>query len=217
MTQLNMDKQKSLAISVNDLQWEASLAFGVWRKKLMREGAESGIATSVVKYDPGSAFSSHAHPKGEEILVLQGTFCDEHGQYPAGTYFRNPPGTSHAPSSSTGCVLFVKLCHFLPGDDVPVKVFCAPPREGDAASGVSTMSLHQFKDESTILFTNQSLHSLPVDNLTGDIEWFLVTGELTVNGANYKAWSWGRSPAAKKVKFLVGPKSQIVIKKQEAV
>lgn len=217
MTQLNMDKQKSLAIAVDDLQWEASPASGVWRKKLMREGAESGIATSVVKYDAGSAFSSHAHPGGEEILVLQGTFCDEHGQYRAGTYFRNPPGTSHAPSSPTGCILFVKLCHFLPGDALPVSVFCPPPREDSSVSGVSTMSLHQFKHESTIMFTNQSLQSLPIDNMTGNIEWFVVAGELAVNNTPYQAWSWGRSPADEVVRFLVGPKSQILIKKQEAL
>src|SRR5690606_7629786 len=71
--------------------------------------SERGRVTSVVRYDPESAFPAHDHPEGEEILVLAGTFSDEHGDYPAGTYLLNPPGFRHAPFSRQGCVLFVKL------------------------------------------------------------------------------------------------------------
>jgi len=54
----------------------------------------------------------HVDPDGEETLVLAGTFSDEHGRYPAGTYMLNPDGTSHAPEVDGGCVLFVKLCQY---------------------------------------------------------------------------------------------------------
>jgi anti-sigma factor ChrR (cupin superfamily) len=65
--------------------------------------------TSLVRYDPASVFPTHAHPGGEEILVLDGVFADEHGSYPTGTFLLNPEGFEHAPFSSEGCLLWVKL------------------------------------------------------------------------------------------------------------
>ena len=99
---LNVDFSKQVVIRTSDMPWVASPAPGVERKLLAREGAESGHATSIVRYAPGAAFSRHMHPFGEEILVLDGVFSDENGDYPAGTYLRNPPGSGHAPFSKDG-------------------------------------------------------------------------------------------------------------------
>jgi anti-sigma factor ChrR (cupin superfamily) len=72
--------------------------------------------TALVRYDAGSDFPAHNHPEGEEILVLEGVFTDDRGDWPAGTYLLNPEGYRHAPSSRGGCVLFVKLRQY-PGLD----------------------------------------------------------------------------------------------------
>jgi anti-sigma factor ChrR (cupin superfamily) len=44
--------------------------------------------------------------------VLEGVFQDEHGDFPAGSYVRNPPGSRHTPGSMLGCTMFVKLWQF---------------------------------------------------------------------------------------------------------
>lgn len=59
--------------------WDSSPATGVSRMRLEREAAESGHVTSFVRYEAGASFPEHAHPNGEEIVVLEGEFCDEHG------------------------------------------------------------------------------------------------------------------------------------------
>ena len=87
---INMEFGERVVVDSNSQDWAASPNPGVWHKPLAREDAERGHATSVVRYDPGAKFSEHAHPLGEEILVLSGTFSDETGDYGAGTYFRNP-------------------------------------------------------------------------------------------------------------------------------
>ena len=93
-----------------DMDWQPSPGAGVWRKRLEPDGAvEAGQVTSVVRFDPGARFPRHAHPDGEEILVLDGVFSDETGDYPAGSHLLNPDGTSHAPWSGPGCTLFVVL------------------------------------------------------------------------------------------------------------
>ncbi len=76
---------------------------------LERDGGEVARATSIVRYAPNSSFSAHEHGGGEEFLVLAGLFSDEYGNYPAGTYVRNPIGSSHAPFTEEGCTLLVKL------------------------------------------------------------------------------------------------------------
>ena len=109
---LNMDFSKRVVVNTADEEWVASPRAGVWRKPLAREEAEQGHATSIVRYDAGASFSVHDHPLGEEILVLDGVFSDETGDYPAGTYLRNPEGFRHAPFSKEGCVILVKLHQF---------------------------------------------------------------------------------------------------------
>ena len=112
---LNMDRSLRVVIETAGMDWERSPAAGVWRKKLERAGSESGLVTSVVRYEPGSTFAEHAHPLGEEIFVLAGVFADEHGEYPAGTWIRSPHGSMHAPfTRSDGALVYVKVGH-LPG------------------------------------------------------------------------------------------------------
>jgi anti-sigma factor ChrR (cupin superfamily) len=76
---------------------------------LGRVGGEFARATSIVRYAPDSRFSAHRHGGGEEFLVLDGVFSDTSGDYAAGSYVRNPPGSDHAPWTHRGCVIFVKL------------------------------------------------------------------------------------------------------------
>jgi len=107
---LNGDLAARVSLDAAALEWAPSPSPAVWRRRLHRVGpAESGQVTSVVRYDPGARFPAHDHPDGEEILVLDGVFSDEHGDWPAGTYLLNPEGFRHAPFSTPGCVLFVKL------------------------------------------------------------------------------------------------------------
>jgi hypothetical protein len=101
---------KRAAVRTSALDWQPSPSRTVWRKRLhLVGGAESGQVTSLVRYEKGATFAAHDHPDGEEILVLDGVFSDEHGDWPAGTYLLNPEGFRHAPFSEPGCLLFVKL------------------------------------------------------------------------------------------------------------
>lgn len=106
---INADFNSIVVVTPDDYIWVDSPQAGVQRVMLDRIGAEKARATSLVRYAPGSAFPSHAHPGGEEILVLEGIFSDEQGDCPAGTYLRNPPGSRHTPASREGCLILVKL------------------------------------------------------------------------------------------------------------
>jgi anti-sigma factor ChrR (cupin superfamily) len=114
---INGDLGIRVAVDTSRMPWTPSPSGTVWRKRVHLVGPpEAGQVTSIVRYESSSTFPAHDHPDGEEILVLDGTFSDEHGDWPAGTYLLNPEGFRHAPFSRDGCVLFVKLRQF-PGRD----------------------------------------------------------------------------------------------------
>ena len=83
---INADYSQRVVINQHDLPWVPSPESGVERRMLERQGDEVAKATSIVRYQPGSKFNLHTHDLGEEILVLEGVFSDETGDYPAGTY-----------------------------------------------------------------------------------------------------------------------------------
>jgi len=113
---LHADLTQRALLDTNGLTWSASPMAGVERRMLDRRGGELARATSIVRFAPGSRFQRHVHGGGEEVLVLEGTFSDEHGDYSAGTYLRNPVGSSHIPFSEGGCTILVKLQQMHPAD-----------------------------------------------------------------------------------------------------
>ncbi|MEM6665983.1 MAG: cupin domain-containing protein [Pseudomonadota bacterium] len=106
---LNADFSERVVLRPSDRKWVPSPSGGVERMMLDRIGGEVARATTIVRFQPASRFDAHTHGGGEEYLVLDGVFSDESGDYPAGTYVRNPIGTSHTPHTDAGCTIFVKL------------------------------------------------------------------------------------------------------------
>lgn len=167
--------------------WIPSPQPGVERVLLDRIGDEVAVATSLVRYAPGSNFPQHLHGGGEEFVVLEGTFVDEHGSYPAGTYVRNPPGTAHAPSSPDGCTIFVKLRQFQEGDDTPCVIDL---NALDAGSHV----LHRYGQECVELTTLVAGATLEVAAGGVPRELLLLSGRLELDDEVLLPWSWLRVP-----------------------
>jgi quercetin dioxygenase-like cupin family protein len=161
-------------------------------------------ATSIVRYAPRSHFSRHGHPGGEEFVVLEGTFQDETGDFPMGTYVRNPPGTGHAPSAETGCTIFVKLWQFKKDDRERVVRL---PGEGEAAGlrpGVmSSLILFEGAGERVMLEEWQPGAQIELANPDG-LELLVLTGAFTDGAETLDRWSWLRLPAAEPLRARVG-------------
>lgn len=190
----NMDFSQRIMVNTNEQEWVASPMSGVWRKPLAREEAERGHATSIVKYEPGATFSAHNHPGGEEIFVLEGTFSDETGDYPAGTYFRNPTGFQHAPFSETGCIILVKLEQFQAGDHdrVCINTHTSPWLPGQG--GLTVLPLHDFQGEHTALVHWPAGEVFQPHIHMGGEEIYVIQGEFIDDYGRYPAGTWIRSP-----------------------
>lgn len=133
--------------------------------------------------------------RGEEILVLDGVFEDEAGRYPAGTYLRNPAGSTHAPGSTDGCTLFVKLRQFQTDDTERVRIDTrqTPWRQGLVA-GLSVMPLHQFGHESVALVRWQPQTFFQPHAHFGGEEILVLDGVFEDEFGAYPTGTWMRSP-----------------------
>lgn len=196
MTQrIRADFGERVAVQTRALPWAASPLPGVERRMLDRVGDEVARATSIVRYAPGSRFSPHVHARGEELLVLEGVFSDESGDFPAGSYVRNPPGSRHAPRSADGCTLFVKLRQFADDDtaQVVVDTRSAPFARG-SLPGVEALELHRHGTEHVRLLRLAPGARIPARPLPGGEEILVLEGGYRDELARHTAGTWVRNP-----------------------
>jgi len=191
---LNLDFSQRVVIDTRRMDWVPSPMAGVWRKPLAREDAECGHATSIVRYDPGARFRAHDHPGGEEILVLEGVFSDETGDYGAGTYFRNPVGFRHAPASAPGCVLLVKLHQFQPDDRAHVVVDTHHTPFVPGPGKLEVLPLHRHGSEQVQLVRWPAGERASPNREAGGEELYVISGTLRDELGTYPAGTWLRSP-----------------------
>lgn len=189
-----MDFEQRVVLNTNEMEWVSSPKPGVWRKPLAREDAERGHATSIVRYDPGAKFSAHGHPLGEEIFVLEGTFSDETGDYPAGTYFRNPEGFNHAPFSEEGCTILVKLHQFQANDSQHVQLDTTTASWQPGHGNLKVLPLFSLGTESVALVKFPAGERFQRHAHYGGEEIYVISGELIDEHGRYPAGTWIRSP-----------------------
>ena len=173
---INANLSQRAAVESETLPWVPSPLPGVERRMLERDGDDVARLTSIVRYAPGSHFSAHSHTGGEEYLVLEGIISDDYGDFPAGTYVRNPIGSKHAPHSDGGATILVKLWWMHPGDQDFVRVDTTDGgfwRPGDAP-GVEIMALHRHGDETNALYRLAPGAALPPRPLPGGEELFVL-------------------------------------------
>jgi quercetin dioxygenase-like cupin family protein len=189
---LNADFSKPAVVIPQDDAWVCSPESGVDRLMLDRIGDEVARATSLVRYAAGSSFHEHLHPKGEEFLVLAGVFSDQHADYPAGTYVRNPPGTRHAPRSDKGCRILVKLRQFDPADLTPVVI---DTTDESLWNDDGVLPLHRYASEVVSMRRLQAGGSFELVAPAGGAECLLVSGRIRLDGRELPEESWFRLPA----------------------
>ena len=202
---INADFDQRVVVHSADLDWIPSPMAGVDRRPLDRVGAEVARASTIVRYAPGSAFSSHVHTGGEEFIVLEGVFQDEHGDFPVGSYIRNPPESSHTPGSAPGCVIFVKLWQFEMEDRTHVRLRtdhmpAIPHRD---FPGISVTPLYQDHIESVYMhdFEPDAILDLPVP---GGAELLVMEGDIIEHDDKLLKHSWLRVPEGGHIHAIAG-------------
>ena len=186
--------------------WTPSPMAGVERLMLDRIGAEVARATSLVRYAAGSRFAPHSHGGGEEFLVLEGVFADEHGRYPAGTYVRNPPGSQHAPASAAGCTIFVKLWQFDPADRRRIVRDTTKLQLAARAACPGVTDAVLFADRRELVRVESWAAATRIRRaVSGGLELLCLDGRFHDGAEQFRRWSWLRLPDGSVLEATVGP------------
>ena len=195
---VNADFSRRVVIATDQMPWIPSPQAGVERRLLDRIGGEVARATSLVRYAPASAFPTHDHALGEEFLVLDGIFSDEHGDYPAGTYVRNPPRSRHSPRTAPGCTILVKLRQ-MPLSEQHRIVTDTTSAKWEQADGAGVSRLPLYLDSNTgerVMLERLAAGTrhTGLDCPDGE-EIFILSGDLEDEHGIYRAGTWIRNPA----------------------
>lgn len=210
--QVNADFRQRVLVRFAQSDWVPSPVAGVNRRMLDRIGGEVARATSIVRFDAGSAFSAHIHDGGEEYLVLDGTFQDESGDFPAGFYVRNPPTSAHRPAARDGAVILVKLHQFDPADRQQVQIDTRSARWAEVAAGIAHLPLFAAADE-TVRLERWAPGAARHCDAAGGLELFVLDGSVAQGGDVLTRWDWLRLPVGAHLTATAGPQgAQVWIK-----
>ncbi len=193
---INADFTRRIVVPTDEMPWVPSPQAGVERRMLDRIGGEVARATSLVRYAAASSFPPHGHALGEEFLVLSGVFSDEHGDYPTGTYVRNPPLSHHAPRTAPGCTILVKLRQMTPNEKDRIVIDTAHAQwTATDQPGVTRLPLHAVAGGETV-----ALERLAPGTVLGEVdcpggeEIFILSGDLRDDHGSYGKGTWIRNP-----------------------
>lgn len=193
---LNQNFNERVVVNPSNYKNVASPCSGVKRILLERnEDTEYAVSTTIVTFDKQSYFDEHSHDGGEELFVLNGTFSDEYGDYPAGTYIRNSRKSKHKPFSIDGCTLFVKLRQFQDDDHQSICLQTNNCKWSPGlVKGLHVMPLHNFKHENTALVKWDPNTQFTPHQHWGGEEIFVIDGTFYDEHGEYPKHSWLRNP-----------------------
>ncbi len=212
---VNADFSKRVLLHTDSIPWEDSPMPGVERRRLDRVATENERVTTIVRYAPDSQFSSHVHTGGEEFLVLEGVFEDDYGDWPAGSYIRNPPTSKHTPGSKLGCTILVKLWQFQPNDRTFVHAnrhkLGSVPEHNRPGVEVSPLYKDQFEN---VRFEYWQADTAVTITAAGGGEIFVLEGSCIENNNEHSnelnQHSWLRVPVGTNINAVAGPNGTTV-------
>ena len=100
---INLDNPLNRIIGdLNNIDWK-----NVYKGfKEFKVPVNDNDSVKLIKMDPGTSVPLHSHNGKEYILVLDGSFCDEYGEYNKGDMQINDQQIKHNPTAckSSGCI-----------------------------------------------------------------------------------------------------------------
>ncbi len=194
---LRADFSKPEQVDFDPSAFVASPSGGVARFMLDRVGEEVARATSIVRFEAGAEFSPHTHDGGEEFVVLDGVFSDAYGDFPAGSYVRNPIGSHHRPGSKGGCTIFVKLWQMSAAEKLATRLDAQQVAARAAAGGGLGGVLYDDTNEKVSLAHVEAGTPLTLAWPQGG-EVLILEGAVIVQAQEQRFqlahWSWLRLP-----------------------
>lgn len=211
-TELRADFARREVVLAGGEAWRPSPSAAAERYTLDRVGEGVPRETSIVRYAAGARFSAQTRGGGEEFLVLAGSYHDDGGDYPEGTYVRNPTGTAHASwAGPGGAVLFVKLHQLAAADTRRVVIDTRAARwYPGAVRGLTVRPLYEHGPEHVALVRWAPSTRFWRHHHWGGEEILVLDGVFEDERGTYPKGSWLRSPHLSAHNPFTGPDGALI-------
>ncbi len=109
LAEFNADPDAVICMHTADMPWEDTGVAGVSQKLLERvNDPEKGRETALIKLEPGTTLPTESLFQRVDTFVMEGDYSDGNGDYGPRTFIRIPAGSTQAPSTKDGCVIYMK-------------------------------------------------------------------------------------------------------------
>lgn len=193
---INMDFTKRVVLDTNVVDWQKTGVNGITIKPLAIQDDDLGHLTAMIRYNDKSVYTRKERSNGEELLVLAGTFSTHSGDYPTGTYYRNPRDILQLPFSQHGCIVFAKLNQIHPEDNQKIAKNVCTDAWVDSKYSAKMQFLSQHGTEQTLMVKWPKGYAYKGEGNVGGTEIFVISGELHDDTNCYSAGTWLRTMGA---------------------
>ena len=106
---MNSNYEQRVSIDSQNLNWQEDKILNISKKVLSQNDIKE---TALLKIDKNSTLSSSHRVNSVEIYVLEGTYTNEFGTFPLGTYLKLPKEQESLVSSSKACIIYRKTNYY---------------------------------------------------------------------------------------------------------
>ena len=182
---MNSDYEQKALIDTNTIQWQETQVKNVFKKILAIKDKEE---TSFIKLNEGSVLNQEQKINSVEIFVLEGTYINEYGEYPQGTYLRLPEENEALVKSDKACVIFRKTNFFTDKQKIIIDTNTTLWLQGQG--NLEVMPLYE---QTALVKWPKGERFIPHKHWGGE-EIIVLKGVFMDEYGEYPKGSWIRSP-----------------------
>lgn len=182
---MNSDYEKRALIDTDTMQWQEMQIKNVFKKILSIKDKEE---TSFIKLNEGSRLNITSKINSVEIFVLEGTYINEYGEFPKGTYLRLSEEDEALVKSDKGCIVFRKTNFFTEKQKLIIDTNTTTWLQGQG-----NLEVKPLYEQTALVKWPKGERFIPHKHWGGE-EIVVLTGTFMDEYGKYPKNSWIRSP-----------------------
>lgn len=182
---MNEIYEERALINTNEMVWRETGIKGIFVKQLSKKGNHE---TSILRIERNTKLNNQSIINSVEILVLEGIYINEYGEFKAGTYLQFPKEDESFVSSKTGCKIFRKINYF----DMKEQIIINTTNES-WLQGHGNLEVMPLYEQTALVKWPKGERFIPHKHWGGE-EIFVLSGTFIDEHGIYPKDTWIRSP-----------------------
>ncbi len=182
---MNSDYEQRIPLDTKTLEWQTIENKNIFKKVLsFKDEAE----TAFVKMKKNTILNRHSKINSVELLVLEGTYINEFGEFREGAYLRLPKEDESFVKTTEGCTIFRKINYF--NDEYKVII---DTQSSPWLSGQGNLEVIPLYEHTALVKWPKGERFIPHKHWGGE-EILVLKGVFMDEHGTYPKGYWIRSP-----------------------